>query len=143
MSTPTASAPPARSGRGRTIAVAAVLIIVFIVAAYLLYPSSSTPGKSVVNIANGTGSNQSLNFNPSTITVVIGMNNTVVFTNHDVTEHTVTFMSGPSGVSLTSISDSNLAAGTNYTVTLSTAGTYHYKCTIHAWMSGTIIVESS
>ena len=99
--------------------------------------------KSQVSIASGTGTNQALNFNPSTLTVVIGTNNTVVFTNNDITEHTVTFTGAPSGVSLVSISDSSLAAGATFTVTLPAAGTYQYKCSIHPWMSGSITVAAS
>jgi plastocyanin len=143
MSAPSASPKP-KSGMGRVIAIIVVVIIVAAVVGgyFLLYPMNSTT-KSSVNIASGTGSNQSLNFNPPTITVVIGKSNTVVFTNNDVTNHSVVFTSAPSGVSVGSISDSNIPAGASFTVTLTVAGTYQYHCIIHNWMSGTIVVNSS
>jgi plastocyanin len=133
-----------KSGRGRMVAVAAVvIIIVVIVAGYYVFAGmgAPAPGKSTISIASGTGSNQSLNFNPSTITVVVGKNNTIIFVNSDSTVHTVTFTSAP--VALSSIGTSNLAAGASYTVTLSTPGTYQYHCTIHLWMTGTIVVKSA
>ena len=143
MSAATPAPQAAKRGMGKILAV--VIVVVIIVAAvglYYVYYGMSKPATSTVNIASGTGSNQSLNFNPSSITVVIGKNNTIQFTNSDSTTHTVTFTSAPSGVSLSSISDSGISAGTSFTITLTTAGTYQYHCSIHSWMSGTITVVS-
>ncbi len=147
VSTP-ATAIPKRTKR---LPVVAIVVVVLVVAAAVAYfgfgtgksPGTSASGNPTVNIANGTGSNQSLNFSPQTITVVIGKNNTVVFVNNDVTQHTVSFSSGPSGVTLSSISDPSLAKGSSFTVTLTVAGTYNYKCFIHPWMYGKIIVKAS
>ena len=135
-----------KSGSGRTIAIVIIVILILAgVGAYyfLTRPVSMghTSGGSTVDIASGTGSNNTLNFNPSAITVKIGVNNTITFTNHDSTTHSVTFTSAPSGVALPA-GQPNLGAGQSYTVTLTSPGTYQYHCTFHSWMSGSIVVNS-
>ncbi len=102
-------------------------------------PSSSSlgaPAHSVsVTIAPGSGSNQSsTGFTPSTITVVIGVNNTVVWTNDDTVPHTVTSYDG-------SFSSGNLNPGNTYQFTFTTPGNYSYHCSYHTWMEGTVIVK--
>jgi plastocyanin len=125
--------------------IAIVVIIIVLVAGvagyYLLGKGSSTV--TSISIPNGTGNSNALNFSPQSISVVVGKGNTITFTNNDNTLHTVTFTSAPSGVSLSSIGDSNLMAGQSYTVTLTVPGTYQYHCTIHSWMSGTIVVNQA
>jgi plastocyanin len=74
-------------------------------------------------------------YSPDVITVVIGVNNTVVWTNRDSSPHTVTqdgggFDSGP------------LNQGATFVHTFTTAGVYHYHCSYHSWMTGTVIVKS-
>jgi plastocyanin len=135
-----------KSGRGKMITVAAVVVVVVVIIAgyYVFSGMGSAPtGKTTITIASGTSTNNALNFNPASITVVVGKDNTIVFVNNDGTQHTVTFTSAPSGVSVSTIGTSNLAAGASYTVTLTTPGTYQYHCTIHPWMQGTIIVKSA
>ncbi len=155
VSIPQATTQP-KPAKGKYIAIAVVVILVAAVFAtyYAFSPGgpsgtttpgseSTSSGNPTIKIANGTGANNSLNFNPQTITVVLGKNSTITFTNNDVTEHTVSFSTGPSGVSLASISDASLAKGASYTVALTVAVTYYYKCFIHPWMFGKIIVVSS
>lgn len=111
------TAPPASGGVGTTTAVQVVM-------------------------PNGVGVRSSLNFQPSTITVVIGVNNTISWTNKDSADHTVTFATVPSGVQRTSISNPDVGPGETFTITLTVAGTYQYHCSFHpAWMRGTIIVK--
>ena len=111
-------------------------------------PTPSTPGagggKTVqVVMPSGVSFKRSLNFQPATMTLIVGLNNTITWTNQDGADHTVTFTSGPSGVSLPSISDPDVGSGQSFTITLSTAGTYQYHCSFHpAWMRGTITVKS-
>jgi plastocyanin len=145
---------PTKSGISTTVGVIIVIVVVAGLAGgyYLLsgrYPtsaacssSSSSPSTSNVNIPAGTGSNTSLNFSPKVVTLKVGTNNTITFTNHDTTNHTVTFSSGPCSP-IGSIGDSNLAPGESYTVSLAAPGTYQYYCTIHNWMSGTIVVKAA
>ena len=106
--------------------------------------ASTSPAAAKVQIPNGASSNQSslgnLGFYPNTITVVIGVNNTVTWTNNDVTTHTVTSLSVPAGAK--AFNDGSLGPGSTFSVTLTVAGTYEYHCAIHPWMIGKIIVKS-
>jgi plastocyanin/predicted lipoprotein with Yx(FWY)xxD motif len=106
--------------------------------------AAASPSVAQVKIPSGASANQSslgnLGFYPNTITVVIGVNNTVMWTNNDVTTHTVTSLSVPTGAQ--AFNDGNLSPGSTFSVTLTVAGTYRYHCAIHPWMLGTIIVKS-
>ncbi len=134
------SSKPSTGGRGKLIAAVLVVIIVGgVAAAYVL--SMKGPSTVIVNMPNGVGTNTSLNFSPQTITVVIGVNNTIKWVNQDSTLHTVTSTSVPSGAN--SFDSGNMNPSSTYSLTLALAGTYQYHCTLHpAWMIGTIIVKS-
>jgi plastocyanin len=72
-------------------------------------------------------------FVPQNVTVELGVNNTVVWINQDTVPHTVTsdtnvFKSG------------SIGPGANFTWTFTVAGIYHYHCSIHPFMTGTVIV---
>jgi nitrite reductase (NO-forming) len=97
--------------------------------------TSSLPAGPKVSIQPGSGANTtSLYYSPQTITVVIGINNTVTWTNNDNTAHTVTD---------TGVFDSGyINPGQSWSYTFTTPGTYQYHCSIHPWMTGTVIVES-
>ena len=105
-------------------------------------PSGGGGGTAVeVIMPNGVNIQHNLNFQPAVLKLVIGVNNTITWTNDDSADHTVSFVSGPSGVSLASISDPDVGSGQTFTITLSTAGTYQYHCAFHpGWMKGTITV---
>ena len=107
----------------------------------LAYTGSSTTtttgraGASVgVGMAQGAGANTtSTGFAPDVVKVVLGVNSTVVWTNHDSSPHTVTSNNG--------VFDSgNVAPGETFEYTFTSQGTYHYHCTYHPWMVGTVIV---
>src|SRR5689334_8467544 len=70
-------------------------------------------------------------FSPSTIKVKSGA--TVVWTNEDSIEHDVTFDGG-------AISSTTLQHNDTFSHTFTTPGTYHYICSIHPFMHGTVIV---
>ena len=74
-------------------------------------------------------------YSPSTITVVIGVNNTVTWINRDAVAHTVTSVNG-------TFSSGNIAPGQIWTYTFTKPGTYEYFCTYHLWMGGEVIVKS-
>jgi plastocyanin len=96
-----------------------------------------------VFMPNGVQFNHALNFQPATMTLIVGKNNTVTWTNKDSADHTVTFISGPSGVNLAAISDPDVGSGQSFTITLSAPGTYQYHCSFHpAWMHGVIVVKT-
>jgi plastocyanin len=103
--------------------------------------ASSTSGSLVavnVMIPKGSGTpNGAPGYSPDKITVVMGVNNTVTWTNDDTVAHTVNSVAGNG-----SIISGNLAPGATYTYTFPAPGTYDYFCEYHAWMSGTVIVKS-
>ena len=92
-------------------------------------PGSSTPGCE--DTAEGC-------FIPSPVTIDIG--ETVTWENNDTAAHTATGGSateGPSGV----FDSSLIMAGSSFSHTFDSAGTYDYFCMVHPWMSGVVIVR--
>ena len=71
-------------------------------------------------------------FNPATASVPAGSK--VTWTNSDTTAHTVTFDDG-------SADSGNIAPGSTFDQTFTTAGTFAYHCTIHSQMKGTVTVS--
>jgi nitrite reductase (NO-forming) len=100
--------------------------------------TTTTPAGSVsVAISSGSALNTTSNyFSPPTITVVIGVNSTVIWTNDDSAEHTVAATNNifKSGI---------IEPGQSFTYTFTIPGTYSYYCTIHPWMKGTVIVKAA
>jgi len=79
-------------------------------------------------------------FIPSTVTIDVG--GTVTWENNDTAAHTSTAGSateGPSGV----FDSSLIMAGSSFSHTFDSAGTYDYFCMVHPWMEGTVIVEDA
>jgi len=72
-------------------------------------------------------------FKPATVTVKRGARVTV--TNRDSAAHTATADDGHS------FDTGNLDRGASKTITLTRPGTYAYRCTIHPYMRGKLIVE--
>ncbi|MDG7006880.1 MAG: cupredoxin domain-containing protein [Nitrososphaerota archaeon] len=63
-------------------------------------------------------------YSPPTITVVIGVNNTVTWVNNDDVPHTVTASDG-------SFNSGDMNAGQSWTYAFATPGTYSYYCAYH------------
>jgi plastocyanin len=94
----------------------------------------STGHNSTVSIVPGAFNYSSPNnFSPKVISVVMGVNNTVIWTNNDSFPHTVTADDG-------SFSSGNMDPGNSFVWTFSKPGTYKYHCSYHSWMTGTVIV---
>ncbi len=99
---------------------------------------SSTSSSSRLNGAEivlpyDVGDNESLNFQPASITVVIGLNNSVNWVDLDAIQHTVVSTSIPSGAQ--KFDSGILNQGQTFTWTFTVPGTYHYVCSIHPdWM---------
>ena len=71
-------------------------------------------------------------FTPNAITVPVGT--TVTWTwSQDAITHNVTFADGTTS--------GNKSASASYSRQFSTAGTFSYRCTIHAGMNGTVTVQ--
>jgi plastocyanin len=100
-------------------------------------PNQTVPQSSTmiqVSVEAGSGTNVNLpGYTPADITVVIGVNSTVKWTNNDNMPHTVTASDG-------SFDSGNLKPDATYVYTFTKAGVYHYNCTYHSWMHGTVTV---
>jgi plastocyanin len=102
--------------------------------------TSSVAGFQIV-MPPGVGANKKLNFSPPNVTLVIGVNNTIVFVNQDTQPHTATSTAVPKGA--TSFNSQNMNQGQAFAVTLTVPGEYKYDCAYHPdWMKGTIIVKA-
>jgi plastocyanin len=96
---------------------------------------SSTPipaGSNTVLVPSGAYLGPGSGFTPPTLTVTAGT--TVQWGNNDITQHTSTADGGQ-------WNSGNINPGSAFTVTMNTPGTYHYHCTIHSFMTGTIVVQ--
>ena len=92
--------------------------------------SITRPGSSSVQVAI-----QNTAFNPVFITIVVGVNNTVIWTNYDSAIHTVTDDNG-------AFDSGNLNGGTTWAYTFTTPGTYYYHCIYHSVMNAAVIVKA-
>ncbi len=90
-----------------------------------------------VSIDQGSGTNVNLpGYTPTDITVVIGVNNTVRWTNNDNMPHTVTATDG-------NFDSGNMNAGDSFVHTFNETGTFAYICSYHHWMHGSVTVIGS
>jgi plastocyanin len=93
-----------------------------------------------------SGSTTLYGYDRLTTTVVIGVNNTVVWINADTAFHTATSVGGDPAAFNSNCLDGAGApcpsgSGTNtFQFTFTVPGTYVYTCIYHSWMRGTIIV---
>jgi|GEM_PF-729289 plastocyanin len=105
--------------------------------------SSVTSSGPTVILPQGVGSNSALNYEPATITVVIGVNNTVTWIDQDNTApHTVTSVAGGIPSNVQAFNSGNLNDGDTFKLTFNVTGVYHYYCIYHPWMKGIVIVKA-
>lgn len=118
-------------------------LLAFLMSGLAALPLASAQSTVSVSIPSGAGASASAapGFKPNAVTVVIGVNNTVTWTNNDSTTHTVTPSTGPNGGWSTGSGD--LAAGKSYSFAFTVPGTYAYHCNYHSWMSGTVVVKAA
>jgi plastocyanin len=127
----------------RVSVVASMLVFVLVSGLTMAFPLANAQSTVMVTIPSGSGAAASAapGYSPDKITVVIGVNNTVTWTNGDTVDHTVTSSSVPNGAS--TFDSGSLAPNAVFMQTFTIAGTYQYHCNIHSWMSGTIVVEAA
>jgi plastocyanin len=89
--------------------------------------SASTPAPATVHIANFT-------FSPAVIEVPVGT--PLTWVNEDDAPHTVTGSDRDSP-----LKSSALDTDDHYAVVMSKPGTYHYFCSLHPHMTGTVVVK--
>jgi plastocyanin len=87
------------------------------------YTAAPVPGENEVYI-------NSMSFGPRTLKVEVGTK--VIWTNHDVSSHTVTFDDG-------SVESGELVPGDSYEFTFTTPGTYNYHCSMHPELMKAVI----
>ena len=96
----------------------------------------NTPGNTTGS-KGGPGTNevwiQGMAFTPSSITVSAGT--IITWTNKDATVHNV--VSNTAGL----FNSPSLSTNEEFSHKFNTAGTFHYKCTFHPSMTGTVIVN--
>lgn len=105
--------------------------------------TSSVPANSLaISIAKGSSTNQaSTGYSRDNVTVVQGVNNTVIWTNNDGVGHIVTFTTVPGGAKVSS--SDLIGPNETFAQTFTVAGTYHYFDTLYPWMKGTIVVKTA
>lgn len=129
--------------RKLVIATLIVLAILAALGAYLVTRSNQAVAPSTTAPATSESSNgavaasavdiRNMAYTPASITVAKGT--TVTWTNNDGVAHTVTESDGQTGPDSPSIQP-----GTAYSFIYKNAGTYHYRCTFHSQMAGTVVV---
>jgi plastocyanin len=88
-----------------------------------------------ITIVPGAGSQTNPQFfSPANFTVKAG--STVTWVNHDGSSHTVTSQGS------TLFDSGDVPTGGTFSYKFTQPGTYKYYCTIHPWMTGTIVVTS-
>lgn len=97
---------------------------------------TQSPVISQVSIVPGAALNVNQpGYTPIDVTLVIGVNNTVEWTNNDNMPHTVTATDG-------SFDSGNMNPGATFSHTFTEPGSFAYICSYHHWMHGTITVVS-
>ena len=100
-------------------------------------PASSDTGATATP-ASGAASVtiNNLSFAPASITVAKGTK--VTWTNQDSVDHTVTADTASSNAP----ASSTFGNGQTYSFTFNTPGTYTYHCSVHPFMTGTVVVTN-
>jgi plastocyanin len=114
----------------------ALLLLTFTLAACKYGAPNTTLSAGSGYVPGSTMANVSVSgyaFSPDTLTIPVGV--TVTWMNNDPVAHTVT------SSAMAPVFDSmDVQPGAAFSFTFTTAGTFPYRCTIHAGMNGTVTV---
>jgi amicyanin len=94
-------------------------------------PASNEPTSSAAPVSGDAVTIENFKFAPQSLSVKVG--STVTWTNKDEEPHTVV---NPGGA----FRSQSLGSGGTYSFTFNTAGTFDYVCSIHPFMTGTVVV---
>jgi plastocyanin len=119
------------------------LISGLIVVLPMALPVAHAQSTAMVSETVGSGSPSGApGYDPDVIDVVVGVNNTITWTNNDLGHnHTVTSMEIPPGAK--PFDSGKMAENATFTVTLTVLGIYRYGCSYHPWMTGVVDVEAA
>jgi plastocyanin len=107
----------------------ASLVVLIAIGAFVLL---ATPALAATTGVKMTESSERYHFTPPSVTVGVG--DTVTWQNTTDATHTVTSDSG------TELDSGSVTDGKTFSHAFSTAGTFSYHCSIHPYMTGTVIV---
>jgi plastocyanin len=93
---------------------------------------TSSAGPEPAGVASNAATVKNFAFSPTPLTVRAGT--TVTWTNQDSSVHTVTAVDR-------SFDSGNVPQGRTFTHRFSAAGTYAYRCNIHQYMTGSVVVQ--
>lgn len=149
----------AKNRRTAGISLTAFIVAVAVSLAYYQYyyipavnkkpqiPQATLNPPSVSNIKILEGSSlqsQKENFFPKEVRTSLGADNRVVWKNDDTTYHSVTsdndYVDKINGKFDSTATIGLIPPGQTYNFTFTAAGTYHYHCIPHPWMTGTVTV---
>jgi plastocyanin len=120
--------------------VAVVMVVVVAGGLFFINPTYIQQTTKVVHVSVVKGSWDASKvkdgFQPKNISIAIGVNNTVTWTNDDDVVHTV-------HSDLPEFDSLFLDPGKSFTHTFTRPGTYTYHCDPHPWMVGRIIVKNN
>jgi plastocyanin len=94
---------------------------------------SATPVDTAPTAPNAVNINN-FSFAPKQLTIAVGTR--VTWTNHDDEPHTVVNAGSPPA-----FKSAALDGGDSFTFTFTKPGTYRYFCSIHPFMTGTVVVK--
>jgi len=118
---------------------AAVAVVLAVLSGLMAHPVGGVQ-PVMVSIPSGASLAGPPGYSPATVTVVIGVNNTVTWTNSDTAHHTVTPGNEPAGTPW-AVGSGDMAPNGVYSFTFMVAGTYTYACAYHNNMAGTVVVK--
>ena len=115
------------------------LVVLFAIASMVAIAPGAFAATTVTNApGSSTPGCEPECFIPSTVTIDVG--GTVTWENNDTAAHTSTAGSpqdGPSGA----FDSSLIMAGSSFSHTFDSAGTFDYFCMVHPWMTGVVAVR--
>jgi plastocyanin len=146
---------PVKTKPNRRVSISTIIILVLAAVAGIAYYLGTPPSLPSANsasacptmpmeivIPDGIGVNSSIKYEPPTLTLTVGLNNTVVWNDQDTTVlHKVISVSVPPGGTMWDFE--NMSGGNSYCVTLSAPGTYTYEIYLNYIEEGTIIVKAA
>lgn len=114
-------------------AIATLIVLLVVGAAAALFGSHPTRAQAAQQVTI-----QNYAYGPPSVTIPVG--STVTWTNQDSgVDHTTT----SDASSAVAWDSGNLAPGAAYSVTFTQPGTFTYHCSIHPFMTGTIVVQGA